>query len=284
MKAKSFNENWDGIQRKQMEEVEQVKEGMERISTPNREFHPASKKSQARWKVEDTKKSGETWKTANGNFGGKNQHNQVSYFKDETKAKAWASGKTKYKKIPHFKDDPYVDESINTEVEQVAEVMNPQEKAKQDAIDARIRKLNTDIAVDQIKEILRSYTHDKKQREMILAAIKQIKEEAAEKRNNTINEAADLGRYWTDLDDMATNIQKETKNVAWVGKFDVHSYLLQIVGSLRQKHAQQRDFLQGLIYSLEAVHKKTSAPSKHGNMEILNDLSTVIRELKKYQK
>lgn len=104
------------------------------------------------------------------------------------------------------------------------------------------------------------------------------------KRNNTINEAADLGRYWTDLDDMAANIQKATKNVAWTGKFDVHSYLLQIVGSLKQKHAQQRDFLQGLIFSLEAVHKKTASPSKHGNVEILNDLSTVIRELKKYQK
>jgi hypothetical protein len=104
------------------------------------------------------------------------------------------------------------------------------------------------------------------------------------KEETLVSEAADLGRYWTDLDDMATNIQKATTNVAWVGKFDVHSYLLQIVGSLRQKHAQQRDFLQGLIYSLEAVHKKTMSPSKHGNMEIMKDLSTVIRELKKYQK
>ena len=66
---------------------------------------------------------------------------------------------------------------VKEEVERIAEVMSPQEKAKQDAIDARIRKLNTDNAVDQIKEILRSYTHDKKQREMIIAAIKQIKEE-----------------------------------------------------------------------------------------------------------
>ena len=104
------------------------------------------------------------------------------------------------------------------------------------------------------------------------------------KRNNTINESADLGRYWTDLDDMAANIQKATKNVAWTGKFDVYSYLLQIVGSLKQKHGQQREFLQGLIFSLEAVHKKAMSPSKHGNMEILNDLSKVISELKKYQK
>jgi len=80
-----------------------------------------SKKTQARWKDEDTRKPGETWKTASGNFGGKNQHNMVSYFKDETKAKAWASGKTKYKKIPYFKDDPYVDGPMKEEIEQVDE-------------------------------------------------------------------------------------------------------------------------------------------------------------------
>jgi len=105
-------------------------------------------------------------------------------------------------------------------------------------------------------------------------------------RESTMSESAnpDLGRYWTDLDVMAANIQKEKSKVAWVGKFDVASYLLQIVGSLKQKHAQQRDFLQGLIYSLEAIHKKAMSPSKHGNMELMRDMETVIRELKKYQK
>lgn len=54
-----------------------------------------------------------------------------------------------------------------------------EEKAKQAAIDARVRKMNTDNAVEQVKEILRSYGNDKKQREMIIAAIKNIKEETS---------------------------------------------------------------------------------------------------------
>jgi hypothetical protein len=257
---KSFNDNWDGIQRKQV--TEQFKAG-DKVKVPHK----------------GRMVSGKIVRFDSGGTDKARQHGG-GYVVDVGDAASILVPKEKVQK---------------EEVEQVDEVMSPQEKAKQDAIDARIRKLNTDIAVDQIKEILRSYTHDKKQREMIIAAIKQIKEEAAEnwdgvKRNNTINEAADLGKYWTDLDDMATNIQKEIKSIELIGmskgciKFDVASYLLQIVGSLRKKHAQQHDFLQGLIHSLEAVHKKTSAPSKHGNMEILNDLSTVIRELKKYQK
>jgi hypothetical protein len=62
------------------------------------------------------------------------------------------------------------------------------EKAKQDAIDARVRKMNTDDAVEQVKEILRSYGNDKKQRAMILAAIKNIKEETTVDEPNSLNE------------------------------------------------------------------------------------------------
>jgi len=114
-----------GLVQAMKEEVDEVSKAntntFTEISTPTRKVYPPSKKTQARWKDEDTRKPGETWKTASGNFGGKNQHNMVSYFKDETKAKAWASGKTKYKKIPYFKDDPYVDGPMKEEIEQVDE-------------------------------------------------------------------------------------------------------------------------------------------------------------------
>ena len=62
------------------------------------------------------------------------------------------------------------------EVERIAEA-TPDQKAKQAAIDARVRKMNTDDAVEQVKEILRSYGNDKTQRQMIIAAIKNIKEQ-----------------------------------------------------------------------------------------------------------
>jgi len=74
------------------------------------------------------------------------------------------------------------------EVERIAEA-TPDQKAKQAAIDARVRKMNTDDAVEQVKEILRSYGNDKTQRQMIIAAIKNIKEQVE------VNELTNLRTY-----------------------------------------------------------------------------------------
>lgn len=102
-------------------------------------------------------------------------------------------------------------------------------------------------------------------------------------KESTVSEAANFGDHWTDLDKMAENILKEKSKVAWVGKFDVASYLVQIAGSLKKKHGQQNDFLDGLLIHLEGVHRKLMSPSKHGNIEIMHDLAKIILELKKYQ-
>lgn len=48
--------------------------------------------------------------------------------------------------------------------------------------------------------------------------------------------------------------------------------------------SSMKDFFNGLIMSLEAINRKVGSPSKHGNMEIMRDIQTVIRELKKYQR
>jgi hypothetical protein len=108
----------------------------------------------------------------------------------------------------------------------------------------------------------------------------QTQEQTQSHAAETVSEAADLDGYWTDIDKMAENIRKESMNVKKMK--DAQSYLLQIAGSLKIKHSQQREFLKGLIYHLEGVHKLLMSPSKHGNMEIMRELEMVIRELKKY--
>ena len=65
---------------------------------------------------------------------------------------------------------------------------------------------------------------------------------------------------------------------------DMKIYLKQVAGSLMLAHRQQQDFVDGLLYHLEGIHKKAMSPSKHGNMEIMRDIGNVIRELKKYKK
>ena len=65
---------------------------------------------------------------------------------------------------------------------------------------------------------------------------------------------------------------------------EVSTYLKQISGSLMLAHQQNQDFVQGLLYHLEGIHKKSMSPSKHGNTEIMRDLGKVISELKKYKK
>ena len=136
------------------------------------------------------------------------------------------------------------------EVERIAEVMSPQEKAKQDAIDARIRKLNTDIAVDQIKEILRSYTHDKKQREMILAAIKQIKEEVE------VNELTNLRTY--------NNAYPNTM----------------IASSMNMGEASGDQEVKAAILILQNVVNMARNPSKYGNLKIINAVEDALKQLK----
>ena len=139
------------------------------------------------------------------------------------------------------------------EVEGIAEVMNPQEKAKQDAINARIRKLNTDIAVDQIKEILRSYTHDKKQREMIIAAIKQIKEEVE------VNELTNLRTY----------------NNAYPNTMIASSMNM---GNMGEASGDQE--VKAAILILQNVVNMARNPSKYGNLKIINAVEDALKQLK----
>ena len=162
----------------------------------------------------------------------------------------------------------------------------PDEKAKQAAIDARVRKMNTDNAVEQVKEILRSYGNDKKQREMIIAAIKNIKEETAAAAQR-LNEETSM-THFTEMDKAAKDlidISKRLKGKKNIGGFtDEQAEIIMVANALIREHRRMKDFFNGVIYHIEGVHKKVMSPSRHGNMEILNDLSDTIRELKKYQK
>jgi len=107
-------------------------------------------------------------------------------------------------------------------------------------------------------------------------------------RKQQINEEALGMKYFTDMDDLAKDIVEYAKTLK--GKKNIGGFtpeqaaLHQIAGALRQGHEQMLHFFDGLIYHLESIHKKTMSPSKHGNMEIMNSLSMVIRELKKYKK
>lgn len=109
-------------------------------------------------------------------------------------------------------------------------------------------------------------------------------------RNNKqpLNEEALGMKYFTDMDDLAKDIVEYAKTLK--GKKNIGGFtpeqaaLHQIAGSLRQGHEQMLNFFDGLLYHLESIHRKSMSPSKHGNTEIMNDLSMVIRELKKYKK
>ena len=97
----------------------------------------------------------------------------------------------------------------------------------------------------------------------------------------SMNHFTEMGIFAKDIVAYAKTL-KGKKNL---GGFTPEQVTLhQIAGALRQAHQQQQDFLKGLLYHLEGIHKKSMSPSQHGNMEILRDLSTVMRELKKYQK
>jgi len=110
--------------------------------------------------------------------------------------------------------------------------------------------------------------------------------EAAE--TETLNEVLAM-QHFTDTSDFAKDIMAHAKTLKGgkknIGGFtDEQATLYQIAGALMQSHSQQQDFLKGLIWMLEDIHKKSMSPSKHGNMEIMRDLGKVISELKKYKK
>jgi hypothetical protein len=96
-------------------------------------------------------------------------------------------------------------------------------------------------------------------------------------------------QHFTDMDELSKKISAHAKgmkpnpNLGGTNA-EARGTLLSIAETLLNAHRQQQDFMKGLLYHLEGVHKKTMSPSRHGNMEILNDLSDIIRELKKYQK
>lgn len=92
--------------------------------------------------------------------------------------------------------------------------------------------------------------------------------------------------HFTELDKAAKDIVGIVKAMPKkaVGYSSMQADLLKVANSLYTEDRRMKDFFEGLIYHLEAVHKKAMSPSKHGNMEIMRDIQTVITELKKYQK
>jgi len=291
---KSFNENWDGVSRNQdLTEASQQVIGKYRF-TPFTEGsikgwtisiqgtgqvgyieEPAKKNTKTTfspYKIYRTKGAETPWQLKMSALPGTEtriiSEKEIRYAPRQL-LKAVAMWMDKYGKV--------MTEGVET-TEVVAEA-TPDEKAKQAAIDARVRKMNTDDAVEQVKEILRSYGNDKTQRQMIIAAIKNIKEETAAADGAG---AQSLDEGYFELDDMAMNVRKTADKP--MKSSEVSTYLKQISGSLMLAHKQNQDFLQGLLFHLEGIHKKTMSPSKHGNMEIMRDLQTVIKELKKYQK
>jgi hypothetical protein len=97
-------------------------------------------------------------------------------------------------------------------------------------------------------------------------------------------------QHFTDMDELSKKISAHAKDMKSFNpnlggtNAEARGTLLNIAETLLNAHRQQQDFMKGLIYHIEGVHKKVMSPSRHGNMEILNDLSDIIRELKKYQK
>ena len=95
-------------------------------------------------------------------------------------------------------------------------------------------------------------------------------------------ERQSLVEDYIELDDFSNEIRKTADKTMKTA--DMKIYLKQVAGSLMLAHRQKQDFVDGLIYHLEGIHKKSMSPSKHGNMEIMRDIGNVIRELKKYKK
>jgi len=298
-----FNRNWDGIQRTRLEEATQSTIGKYR-------FTPFIEGSIKGWtiSIQGTGQVGYIQEPAKKNTNTTFSPHKVYRSKDansayELKMSALPGTETRIISEKEIRYAPrqllkavamWMDKygKVMTEDMETTEVVaeaTPDAKAKQAVIDARVRKMNTDDAVEQVKEILRSYGNDKKQREMIIAAIKNIREEtAAADGAQSLNEVLTM-QHFTDTSDFAKDIMAYARTLKGgkknIGGFtDQQATLYQIAGALMQSHSQQQDFLKGLIGMLEDIHKKTMSPSKHGNMEIMRDLGKVINELKKYKK
>jgi hypothetical protein len=108
----------------------------------------------------------------------------------------------------------------------------------------------------------------------------EVSEEVQGLQENMMKHFTDLGDFAKNVNHNAILLRKKDR----LKTSDVQDYLFQIAGSLNIAHGQQQDFLQGLIFHLEGIHRKVMSPSKHGNMEIMKDLEFMIRELKTYKK
>lgn len=282
---KNFNENWDGrLPRKNTNDINTLSEASQQVIgkyrfTPFTEGsikgwtisiqgtgqvgyieEPAKKNSKTTfspYKVYRTKGASSPWELKMSALPGTETRiisEKEIRFAPRQLLKAIAMWMDKYGKV--MTESERVTEE---EVERIAEVMSPQEKAKQDAIDARIRKVNTDNAVDQIKEILRSYTHDKKQREMILAAIKNIKEEAAAGA-----QSLDEVQFITPK----VPLTGGSKNSNSKEKSDYKLYV------------ELKDVVKDAIGILSEAELKIRNPSKNSNLSVLGTIHQANQRLK----
>lgn len=100
-----------------------------------------------------------------------------------------------------------------------------------------------------------------------------------------LNEETSM-KHFTEMDKAAKDlidIAKRLKGKKNIGGFtDEQAEIIMVANALIREHRRMKDFFNGVIYHIEGVHKKVMSPSKHGNMEIMRDLSEIIRELKKY--
>jgi hypothetical protein len=95
-------------------------------------------------------------------------------------------------------------------------------------------------------------------------------------------------RHFTDIGDFAKNVRDTA--MRGLKPNEVKIYLLQVAGSLSQMGQQQKNFLDGLLSSLEDA-KKDMSTSRHGTVspccvawkEMRKDLETIIQQLKKYK-
>lgn len=94
-------------------------------------------------------------------------------------------------------------------------------------------------------------------------------------------------RHFTEMDKAAKQLMEIVKSMRSPrsgGYTKQQSDILDIVNELHTEHKRMQSFFDGLIMNLEGIDSMLMKPSKHGNMEIMRALSTVIRELKKYKK
>jgi len=139
-------------------------------------------------------------------------------------------------------------ETTEATVEVVAEAMD----------EANFRKIVTDVAVKKIKAILGSATHDKKQKEMIIAAMKEIKENAADGAQS--------------LDE----VQFITPKVPLTGGSNTNSkektdYKL---------YVELKDTVMLAIMKLEQAESMLRSPSKNSNLSILQTVTQTKQKLK----